>query len=398
MIFDKIRKKDYFNFIFQWLFSGVIGLVVNVLTENTIDVVFIFLLISILYLVCEFYAFRHYYIFQELGFDIHSTINKATLWYCILLVLCAIGHLLPYNVHLFLVAGAVLCSILPKHLGLAQSMMIVFVIQLCGNTNVYELLYSVMLVLFGMMCSTIFEKKKYSFESALIICGISFVIYFLCNYSTEPTISIYMVLHGFIESVINMGLLILAVPYLIKKSRVVETKSYGEAIEDDFSMVLELKTISMPKYLHGRTVSLLCYKCGKLIGVNENLACCGGLYYCLNDSDIDNPIEHVTEMGEKHNLPLDVRRLLQQYHGIKQQIASPEAALVDLIDEVVSRLEEKGISYTTGFNRQMLIMSTFEELSASGRYDASGLSINMFLKIRKYLMEEADFNENIFRK
>lgn len=43
------------------------------------------------------------------------------------------------------------------------------------------------------------------------------------------------------------------------------------------------------------------------------------------------------------------------------------------------------------WNQDMVIYQTLNEYSASGIYDQSGLGMNMFLKIREYLVNEETF-------
>ena len=42
----------------------------------------------------------------------------------------------------------------------------------------------------------------------------------------------------------------------------------------------------------------------------------------------------------------------------------------------------------SNWNQDMVIYQTLNEYSAAGLYDRSGLSMNMFLKIREYLVNE----------
>ena len=42
----------------------------------------------------------------------------------------------------------------------------------------------------------------------------------------------------------------------------------------------------------------------------------------------------------------------------------------------------------SNWNQDMVIYQTLNEYSAAGLYDHSGLSMNMFLKIREYLVNE----------
>ena len=49
---------------------------------------------------------------------------------------------------------------------------------------------------------------------------------------------------------------------------------------------------------------------------------------------------------------------------------------------------EKTSKIAGGWNKEMVIYQTLNEFSAQGLYDQSGLSMNMFLKIREYLVKE----------
>ena len=391
MIVDKINKIDCLKFFIQWIFSGVMGIVLCLVTGNKTDFIFVNLLMVLLYLVCYAFLFIMFYGFEEKELHLHQALTKSTVWFCILLTVCVIGHLLPYSFQFYMLAAAVLCAVLPIQIGLSQSFLILMIIQLCGKINGFDMIFGILLIIFGMMCSVSLTKKKHSFESLLILTGISVAVYFLCNYAKGFSINQYMVVHGLLEGLLNFILLLVVLPFFVTKKEEFKATNYGEAIEDDFPMVLALKGLSDERYQHGRRVSLISYHCGKLVGLNENLVCCAGLYYGLGDETQPDPTGHLLDMAEKYNLPLDVRRLLQQYKGLSGPITTPEAALVDLVDTVVTNIEEKGNDYQQGFNRQMLIMNIFEELSSSGRYDESGLSINRFLKIRKFLLEEAEF-------
>lgn len=391
MIIDKINKTDYLKFFMQWIYSGFIGSILCIISKQGIDMIFVNMLVTLLYLVCYSFLLSNHYCLEEKDTNVHNAISKGTLWYCVLLSLCSLGHMFQHPIQLFMLSSAVLCTVLPVHIGMCQGIMLFTVVRLGVENNPYDMLFGFMLLLFGMMCATVFVKKKHSYEALFILSGISVAIYFLCNYSKGLQVNEYMILHGLIEGLLNLVILLVVVPFLNRKNKEVIAFNYGEAIEDDFPMVVTMKAISEAKYNHGRKVSVLSYNCGKRIGLNENLACCAGLYYCLNDVDGDSSANHLQEWAEQYELPLDVRRLLAQYHGIYQSITTPEAAMVDLIDEVITKMEAHGEDYTQGFHRQMLIMNVFEELSSSGRYDSSGLSINNFIKIRKYLIEEAVF-------
>lgn len=72
--------------------------------------------------------------------------------------------------------------------------------------------------------------------------------------------------------------------------------------------------------------------------------------------------------------------------------SSIESAIVHMVNGLVKKIEVFD-SYTMAseWNQDMVIYQTLNEYSASGIYDQSGLGMNMFLKIREYLVNEETF-------
>ena len=60
-----------------------------------------------------------------------------------------------------------------------------------------------------------------------------------------------------------------------------------------------------------------------------------------------------------------------------------------MTDGLIKKLEVlDSQTMSSGWNQDMVIYQTLNEYSAQGLYDESGLSMNMFLKIREYLVNE----------
>ena len=70
--------------------------------------------------------------------------------------------------------------------------------------------------------------------------------------------------------------------------------------------------------------------------------------------------------------------------------SSIESAIVQMVDGLIKKLEalDKTSKIEGGWNKEMVIYQTLNDFSAQGLYDQSGLSMNMFLKIREYLVKE----------
>ncbi len=66
--------------------------------------------------------------------------------------------------------------------------------------------------------------------------------------------------------------------------------------------------------------------------------------------------------------------------------------MVDACLKKIEMLNEHNLS--TSWNQDMVIYQTLNELSATGMYDESGLSMNQFLKVRELLVREGMSYDN----
>ena len=87
--------------------------------------------------------------------------------------------------------------------------------------------------------------------------------------------------------------------------------------------------------------------------------------------------------------------ILSEYNGEQKLPSSRESAIVHMVDACLKKIEmlnEHNLS--TSWNQDMVIYQTLNELSATGMYDESGLSMNQFLKVRELLVREGMSYDN----
>ena len=88
-------------------------------------------------------------------------------------------------------------------------------------------------------------------------------------------------------------------------------------------------------------------------------------------------------------VPEKLTNILYEYYGKLRHPQTPESALIHMVDALIVRLDHiKNDVADSEWNHEILIIQTLNELSSSGMYDESGLSMNHFLKIRDYLTKE----------
>ena len=96
-------------------------------------------------------------------------------------------------------------------------------------------------------------------------------------------------------------------------------------------------------------------------------------------------------LAQLNCFPQDVIRILAEFNGQEREISTPESAVVNMVNQLVSRFEHlKEETSKSTWNREIVIYQTLNELSSSGLYDKSGLSINSYLQIREFLVRGDD--------
>jgi hypothetical protein len=87
--------------------------------------------------------------------------------------------------------------------------------------------------------------------------------------------------------------------------------------------------------------------------------------------------------------PEEVVTILAEYYGQEKLPSTPESALVHMVDALLLKLEAMRQDFPKSqWNSDILIYQTLNEFSQSGIYDASGMSMNQFLKVREFLAKE----------
>jgi len=100
-------------------------------------------------------------------------------------------------------------------------------------------------------------------------------------------------------------------------------------------------------------------------------------------------IENSIRLAEENCFPKPVIQILAEYNGEQKLPSSKESAIVHMVDACLKKIEMlSGNNLSTAWNQDMVIYQTLNEISATGIYDESGLSMNQFLKIRELLVRE----------
>ena len=109
---------------------------------------------------------------------------------------------------------------------------------------------------------------------------------------------------------------------------------------------------------------LVAARCAAVVGADERVCSAAGMYYRIGVLEGAPLAKNGVKMAQRACFPEKVIRIIGEYNG------------------------EEALPSTIESNQDMVIYQTLNEYSAAGLYDRSGLSMNMFLKIREYLVNE----------
>ena len=166
-------------------------------------------------------------------------------------------------------------------------------------------------------------------------------------------------------------------------------------IGENYHLVKAMKSYSKVDYAHARKVSEIARICARKIHEDEHLAAAAGFYYRLGRLEGEPYVENGVALAMKNSFPPELLVILAEYNGEKQLPSTVLSALIHMVDNVVAKFDvlDKG-TLSSSWNQDIVVYQTLNDNSSRGLYDQSGLSMNMFLAIRDFLIKEADLYDS----
>ena len=290
----------------------------------------------------------------------------------------------PVMVIAFLTSG-----VLNEMLSLSMSLYLVFVFCLIDGSSIYLMLAYAMICILAVMLAT---YVKENIERRQWLCG----ILALCLNVFICVAFYYFSLHGLSRAVligsaasgcVSMLFLRYVFPLLLEWEKKETMAACETILDDEYSLVEDIRRFSLAEYDHARAVSRVAVGCAHEIGADEMFCACGAFYYRLGIMEGEPIVENGVKTAVDHCFPVEVVTILHEYEAKKKRPSTVESAIVHMTDAVFSRIESLDSElFSSDWNQNILIYQTLNELSEAGTYDDSGMGMNQFLHIREYLV------------
>ncbi len=325
---------------------------------------------------------------------IYRSTSYRKLLYIVILCFAIIDvfHFLPNLMAPIMVIAIFLGIILEDSIALAFSLYIIIVYSLTCGLGMYELYAYILMAIIGQLFIS-YRKRNRNDKLTVSYLILSFVFAFfiplIFYYFTYYSINIENIVSCLINAVITFCVSLFLLDPLIRWVEDENIACYEDILDEDYPLVLDIKHFSTAEYIHAMRVSKLSRICAMEANCKELTCACAGFYYrlgkVLGEPEIDNAVKVTTNRC----FPMDVVDILSEYGGIIRKPSTPESSIIHIVDQIVTKIELLDRdTMSVSWNQDMVIYQSMNELSSSGMYDESGLSMNQFLKIRERLVQE----------
>ena len=330
---------------------------------------------------------------RRLWYEDTDYVSLVTLYAIANGVLLAGSFFIPEWLMPVMLASFIITPFRDRTLSIAASVIAVSSYALgAGVSGRIVCLYLCEAVIAVMLSETVFEAEKIQkIPLFIMIAALQMLLPVAVQYFEALSISRTEMEYALVLALATAVFAVFILPAINKRMNREKIYHYQTIIENDYPLINDIKLFSADEYERARKLSVLALLAAQEIGADPYLAAAGGLYYRVGLIRGDREIDCAMDIAAENGFPEKLTSILYEYQGLIRRPTSKESAIVHMCDSVMRRMDaiaKKGNQMNSTWNKQMLIYQAFNDLSLSGIYDDSGISINQFLRIRDVLVKE----------
>lgn len=371
-------------FVCSILLPAVCGLLHNARVDHLIVWSFICL---VCFLCFVLYAERER-LQGDMSRGISNDYSLLTFIYLICLLSACVGSFLP-SFSAPVMAISVLCNgAFRSKMGVVLAVYFGLLTALFSGGGEYEVIAYMLLALSGVFLTELFFQEKLRIWTAILAICLSVGIPVCCEYLLSQEPKLYLILLTLVCSALTLVVLYY-MPKLRGHEAISEEMSLDTIMDEHYHLRKEIERYSSVDYDHALRTSQIAARLAERIGADEKLARAGGFYYRMGKLMGEPFIENGVRIAQENCFSHRLVAILEEYNGQNRLPGSIESAIVQIADMIVTKFDllDKD-TFSSGWNRDIVIYQSMNEKSAEGLYDNSGLSMNQFLTIREMLAKE----------
>lgn len=387
---ERIIGKRVLNVFLMFVITitaiGIIGYEKALWLDQLLSVI----LICITFFVLFLFVLEHHRAMKLISNNAGTDFRKVLKGYLIAAIAAVVCAAMPEFLRPVIVIP--ICMLAFSNQGLALCVGIFWdaILALMAGFHVQELVLCCLMTLFGAMLAEAMQYSRILWYNVIIFCLCTMLpgIFYYLSYQ-EVRISLFFL--GATEGAFLCSLLAVLFHRAVKDRDAEITTQLDDIIDASFPLAKELARFSKKDYKHARRVSELAGDCAKAVDADEKVCRAAGFYYRIGILRGETIRESGVRIAEEQCFPESVIQIINEYKGEETLPSTVESAIIQMVDGVMKKVEVLDqTTMSSEWNQDMVIYQTLNEFSTNGMYDNAGMSMNMFLKIREYLVQEGD--------
>lgn len=366
-------------------FTGIIALIKG----RFWDEIIVYMIVDLVFFSLFWFLLEHDRMQKRISGNRETIFKKVLYGYLISWCILFVSAFLPEFLKPVILIPILMAALGTQGIAACAGLFLSSVLCLVLGSTVQEMVLYCLMVLFGCIAAETAERGRLKFWYELAIFCISTLLPGLFYYLTYRETPMRLFGLGAILGVPVVLFLHFAYQKLAadRKDEIIDT--LGDITDDSYPLARELLSFSKADYRHAKRVSEVSERCATLVGADATLCAAAGFYYRIGILEGGSIAQSGIRIAQRECFPEDVIRIISEYNGEEALPTTIESAIVHMVDGLIKKLEVfDSDTMSSEWNQDMVIYQTLNDYSAQGLYDRSGLSMNMFLKIREYLVNE----------
>lgn len=386
---DRFVIKRMINVFLMFLATMAGAAIICFSHELWLDQMLGILLVSICFFVLFLFVLEHNRSQRYISNDRENDFHKIFTGYLAATVIAIISSYLPDFLKPVILIPIVMTALGTQGIALCVGIFWNAVLGMALGFHVQELILYCLMTLFGAMLAEAMELSKSTIWYYVVIFSLLTMLPGIFYYLAYQEVRTSLFLYGAAEGILVIGIIAVSFQKLVEQRNHDMQDTMTDILEDTYFMVRELSRFSKKEYQHAKRVSDLAARCARIVHADEKVCAAAGFYYRIGIIEGEPIVESGVSIAQRCCFPEPVLKIISEYNGEECILSTVESAIVHMVDGLVKKMEVIGDkAMSTEWNQDMVIYQTLNEFSASGLYDKSGLSMNMFLNIREYLVKE----------
>lgn len=386
---DRFVAKRYLNIVYMLLTAFAGTALAALLHGKYLDELVVYLAVDVVFILLFWFMLEHDRLLGRISANRETTFHKIMIAYLTCWILVVVSSFLPEFVKPMLAVPLIMAAFGTQSLAICTGVFLNVILCLTLGSSIQELALYMLLALFGGMIAEEFKDKRYRLWYEIIVAAVSIMFPALFYYLAYREIKMTLLLAGALEGIVFAFAMHLFYGRVLITVEEEIPDLLEDMLDDSYALRRELRSFSKVDFNHAKRVSAISEKCAGFIGADEKLCAVAGFYYRIGILEGNSIVTNGIHIAQRECFPEEVTRIISEYNGEQELPSTIESAIVHMVDGLIKKIEVfDSDMMSSDWNQNMVIYQTLNDFSAQGLYDKSGLTMNMFLKIREYLVNE----------